>query len=145
MGAFIIMYPNKEITMFLGPILMPRIKVKYAILALLMIEFVMTMLWVNDSVAHGAHVIGAVTGALMGYALRGHIHATGRAGKIYDKTFTSLTNSRELIDLYKKIKAEDDPLIQRLWIEEFFTRKFKKITVKGKYVFVNGKKYRIYW
>ncbi len=145
MGAFIIMYPEKRITMFFGPIIMPRIKVKYAILVLLLTEFVLSMLWVQDSVAHGAHVLGAVAGAAMGYYLKRKApDLSGGPPNIVRETFEELADTPALREIKEKILNEDDPLIQKMWIEKFFTEKFGNARIEGKYAEADGKKYRIY-
>ncbi len=151
MGAFIVMYPDDEITFFLGPILMPKIKVKIAVLALLVVEFLATLLWVHDNVAHGAHVVGAVTGAILGlyYLKKGVADSRVGSGKessleIDKNTFENLATTDKLMYLYRKICEEDDELIRRAWIEEFFKEKFGSGRIDGKYVIVNGKKYRVY-
>ncbi len=144
MGAFIIMYPEDEITMFLGPILMPRIKVKYALLAFITFEFALTLLWVNDNIAHGAHVIGVVTGAIMGYYLRGRKIQLERVPRINYKVFEELATDENLKNIYARIKEEGDKIVQRAWIERFFTEKFGEAKIEGKFVNVKNKRYRIY-
>ena len=144
MGAFLILYPNEEITMFLGPILMPRVKVKYAVLALMAVEFFATLFWVHDNVAHGAHVIGAVSGALFAYALRnysvGGIKIRGLNYELLDK----LADTPELRRIANKIKEEKDEIIRSSWILEFFRKKNGNAEFEGKYVKSGGKRYRVY-
>ncbi len=142
MGAFIIMYPEERIAMFLGPILLPRIKVKYAILTLLLTEFLMSMLWIQDSVAHGAHVIGALTGAIIGYYLKNH--GTAERKEIDYESLKKLADSEKLMEIYSKIEAEDDPVIRNMWIDKFLKEKFRDFRISGKYIEKDGKKYRIY-
>jgi len=144
MGAFLVMYPEDEITFFLGPILLPRVKVKIAMLLLIGIEFLATMLWINDSVAHGAHVIGAVTGALLGrYFLSRGVSVRG-ARAIDEETFRGMATTEKLERILAKILNEDDEIVRRAWMEEFFTEKFGEFEIEGDYVKANGKKYRIY-
>ncbi len=145
MGAFVVMYPNDEIAMFLGPILMPRVKVKYAILALIIIEFAASMLWVNDNVAHGAHVIGAVTGALMGsfYARRGIKEKRDR-NNLNHEVFETLADSPKLSRIYERIMEEEDKKIREAWILEFFRERFGDAKIEGDFVISGGKRYRIY-
>jgi len=148
MGAFIIMYPNDEIAFFLGPILMPKIKVKIAILALLLIEFISTLLWVNDNIAHGAHVIGAVTGALLGlYYIKRKPQLDKtilRTKELFRTTFEELATTDKLRRIYARILEEDDETIRKAWIEEFFREKFGAAKLEGRYVVANNKKYRVY-
>ena len=144
MGAFIIMYPDDEITMFLGPVLMPRVKVKYALLSFIIFEFALTLLWVNDNVAHGAHVIGVVTGAVMGYYLRGRSIHLERNPKINSEVFEELATSEKLKNIYTRIKEENDTIVQRAWIERFFVEKFGEGKLEGKFVRVKDKRYRVY-
>ncbi len=144
MGAFIIMYPEEEITMFLGPVLMPRIKVKYAILSFIIFEFALTLLWVNDNIAHGAHVIGIVTGAALGYYLRGKKIVLKREYRLNTELFEKLATQKNLRDIYAKIREEKDLLIQKAWIERFFIEKYGEAKIEGKFVKVKGKKFRVY-
>ncbi len=144
MGAFIIMYPDEEITMFLGPVLMPRIKAKYAILSFIIFEFALTLLWVNDNIAHGAHVIGIVTGALLGYYLRGKKIELSRGNKLNTELFEKLATDKNLQDIYAKIRDEEDVLIQKAWIERFFIEKYGEAKFDGKFVRVKDKRFRVY-
>lgn len=143
MGAFLILYPNEEIAMFLGHVFMPRIKVKYAVLSLMAVEFLLTLLWVNDNVAHGAHVIGAVTGALIGYFLKSHTPTPRLRSRVNYELLESLSDTEELRDIVKKIRAENDELIQNSWIEEFFRKKYGDAKWEGKYIISGGRRYRI--
>ena len=145
MGAFVVMYPNDEITMFLGPILMPKIKVKIAIMALLVVEFLATMLWVNDNVAHGAHVVGAITGAFMGYYyLKRGVVVKKEKMQINEKVFEELATNEKLKKIEERIKKEEDLQIRNVWIEEFFKKKFGDAKIDGKFINSGGKRYRIY-
>ena len=145
MGAFLIMYPDDEITMFLGPVLMPRVKVKYAVIAFMAVEFIATLFWVNDNVAHGAHVIGAVTGSLLGYYYlkRGKIEKK-RRDNLDPKLIEKLADNYELEDIYRKIKNEDDEMIRNIWLKKFFEKRCKKFKFEGKYVICDGNKYKIW-
>jgi membrane associated rhomboid family serine protease len=142
MGAFLILYPNDEITMFLGPILLPRIKVKYSILAFMAVEFLATMLWVNDGVAHGAHVVGAVTGAILGRILGG-VEVHSEESKLNNEIFESLASTPELKTIYERIKNEDG-IVRDSWILEFFRKINGDARLDGKYVLSGGKKYRVF-
>ncbi len=144
MGAYLLLYPEEEITMFLGPVLMPRVKVKYAVLAMMAVEFAATFLWINDNVAHGAHVIGAVSGAVIGYFLRFY---TPRQVKIRStlnyELLESLADTGELKALLERIREEGDEIIQNAWIEEFFRKKYGDARWEGKNIISQGKKYRL--
>ncbi len=146
MGAFLVLYPNEEITMFLGPILMPRVKVKYAVIAFMAVEFFATLFWVNDNVAHGAHVIGAVTGALFAYSIRnyGIRKSIGNRGRIDYALLENLADNEELKALLSKIRNEDDEIIQKSWILSFFRKKYGEAEFEGKYIKSNGKRYKVY-
>ncbi len=144
MGAFLIMYPDDEITMFLGPVLMPRVKVKYAVLAFMAVEFIATLFWVNDNVAHGAHVIGAVTGSLLGYYYlrRGKIERKKKDYLDYE-VLKSLADNSILENIYERIKGEDDEMIRKIWLKRFMEKRCENFKFEGKYVICNGKKYKI--
>ncbi len=142
MGAFLILYPNDEIAMFLGPILLPRIKVKYSILAFMAVEFLATMLWVNDGVAHGAHVVGAVTGAVLGRVLGGGMVESG-GERLNSEIFESLASTPELRNIYRRIRDEEG-IVRESWILEFFRKINGDAEMKGKYVLSGGKKYRVF-
>jgi len=144
MGAFLILYPNEEITMFLGPILMPRVKVKYAVLAFMAVEFFATLFWVNDNVAHGAHVIGAVSGALFAYALRNYGGERIKMRGINYELLDELADTPELKSIVNKIRVESDEIIRNSWLLEFFRKKNGDAEFEGKYVKSGGKRYRVY-
>ena len=144
MGAFLILYPNDEITMFLGPILMPRVKVKYAVIAFMAVEFLAAFLWINDNVAHGAHVIGAVSGAVFAYAIRNYRVKKILYSRIDYALLENLADTPELREIYGKIKGEDDEIICNSWILEFFRKKYGDAEFDGKYVKSGGRKYKIF-
>ncbi len=144
MGAFIVMYPNEEITMFLGPILMPRVKVKIAIMTMLVVEFLATMLWVNDNVAHGAHVMGAIAGAFMGYYYLKKGIGVEKKRELNLALFEELATDEKLREIKERITGEEDEKIRKMWIEEFFRKKFGEVKIEGKIAEADGKKYRIY-
>ena len=144
MGAFLILYPNDEITMFLGPILMPRIKVKYAVLAFMAVEFLATFLWINDNVAHGAHVIGAVSGAVVAYAIRNYKVKKIVYSHVDYTLLENLADNEELRSIYNKIREEEDEIIRNSWILEFFRKKYGDAKFDGKYVKSGGRRYRIF-
>lgn len=148
MGAFLILYPNDEITMFLGPILMPRVKVKYAVLAFMAVEFLATLFWVNDNVAHGAHVIGAVTGAVFAYAIRNHIPVQSKRGtslrRVNYALLEGMADTEDLRRVYEMIREERDEIVRNSWILEFFRRKYGNARMDGKYVISGGKRYRVF-
>ncbi len=149
MGAFLILYPNDEITMFLGPILMPRVKVKYAVLAFMAVEFIATLFWVNDNVAHGAHVIGAVTGAVFAYAIRNRISLrTVGSGTISRKVdyalFDKLADTDDLKRVCSRIREEQDEIVCNSWILEFFRKKYGDAQMDGKYVKAGGRRFKVF-
>ena len=145
MGAFLVMYPDEEITFLLGPIIMPRVRVKIAMLFMIALEFLATMLWITDGVAHGAHVIGAVTGALIGRYYSSRIPtAAGGKDRLYEETFLELATDEKLKGIYERIRNEEEDAIRRAWIEKFFTEKFGEVKIEGKFAESGGRKYRIY-
>jgi len=144
MGAFLILYPNDEITMFLGPVLMPRVKVKYAVLAFMAVEFLASFMWLNDNVAHGAHVIGAVSGAAIAYALRNTSIRDISFKRVNYTIFEELADTEELKDIYSRIRDEDDEIIRNSWILEFFRKKYGDAEIDGKYVKSSGKRYKVF-
>jgi len=144
MGAFLILYPNDEITMFLGPILMPRVKVKYAVLAFMAVEFLASFMWIHDNVAHGAHVIGAVSGAVIAYSLRNYKVGEISLKRVNYAVLEELADTKELRDIYHRIRSEDDEIIRNSWILEFFRKKYGDAEFDGKYVKSSGKRYKIF-
>jgi len=144
MGAFLILYPNDEITMFLGPILMPRVKVKYAVFAFMAVEFLATFLWINDNVAHGAHVIGAVSGAAFAYTIRNYRVKKIMHTKVDYTLLENLADTGELKSIYRRIREEDDEMIRDSWILQFFRKKYGDAKFEGKYVKSGGKRYKVF-
>ena len=62
LAGFVILFPNTELMLIFLPI---PIKAKYLIGAYLAYEFIMWYLSINDEIDHGAHLGGAIMGALI--------------------------------------------------------------------------------
>ena len=78
LGFMFVRFPERKIPMFLGPILMPAVKVKYAVLFLFIFEVILTFTMTTDGVAHIGHVAGAIAGIILGNILpKRHADAEG--------------------------------------------------------------------
>lgn len=138
MGAFLSRYPNDEISFFLGFVFMRKVKVKYAITLLVIIEVLAMFLLQNDLVAHVAHLGGFIAGVVLGKAMP----YTTNSERNLD--FTSLY---ELVENYserkivERIIREDDPYIRKMLLENFLEKKCRKYKIGRRYIICDGKKY----
>ncbi len=135
MGAFLRLYPDDEIAMFLGFIFLPRVKVKYAVLFMVVIEFLSEFLSISDNVAHIVHLTALIIGLFIApywFELK------------YEKIdLDSLVKDEKSANMLKMIKNEKIPEVKKMLIEEFLKyvcRDFKK--EKDHYI-CNGKKFKL--
>ncbi len=139
LGAFIVRYPNEEISMFLGFIFMRRVKAKYAILTMAVIETLAVFMLTNDNVAHIAHVGGFVAGVFIGKMIPKY--EVGR--ETIDMSFLyELADSEEDRKYVEKILGEEDYMVKKALLESFLEKKCRNYTIKEKYVICDGKKYK---
>jgi len=141
LGAFLIRYPNEEISMFLGFVFMRRVKAKYVILTMAIIETLATFLLTSDNIAHIAHIGGFIAGVFAGKLIPKEWERKSHAdfSSLYDIAETE--EDRAYVD---RIMAEDDPMVRKVLIEKFLERKCKKYVIKRGYVICNGKKYKFH-
>ncbi len=139
LGAFLIRYPNEEISMFLGFVFMRRVKAKYAILTMAIIESLATFLLTSDNIAHIAHVGGFIAGVFIGKFVP---REWKRKSYVNFSSLYNIAETEEDRAYVDRIIAEDDPMVRRALIEKFLEKKCKKYVIKSGYVICDGKKYK---
>ncbi len=135
MGAFLRLYPDDEIAMFLGFIFLPRVKVKYAVLFMVLIEFLSEFLSINNNVAHLVHLSAFVIGLFIApywFELK------------YEKIdLDSLVKDEKSADMLKMIKNEKIPEVKKILIEEFLKYVCNDFKKEKDYYICNGKKFKL--
>ncbi|MGC9122586.1 MAG: rhomboid family intramembrane serine protease [Thermoplasmata archaeon] len=134
MGVFLRLYPDDEIPMFLGFIFLPRIKVKYAVLAFVLFELILELLNVNNGVAHLAHLAGFAFGFI--------IPSMNLKYNKYSELESFAENERDLEEI-KDIKNTKDPLVRKYLIENFLKKKCKHIEIKEYEILCDNKKIKL--
>ncbi len=140
MGAFAFTYPNDEVIMPIGVVIMflTRIKVLYAVLFFALLETFVVWLDIPDATAHFAHLGGLVSGVILAAILfRRHnsittsrrevetIYPTIGTQRPRNWDFSNLSElavTLELKELLDRIKQEDLPQVQEVWIEHFLDK-----------------------
>ena len=119
-GAMLVLYPKDKIPMFIGPIFIRNAPVWLAVGSLFVIETVLTMMVVQDNVAHIAHVGGAMAGIILAPMLVKHELAEAR--KVLDiDVLRALASTEEERDIITKIENEDVEDVKNAWLDQFFT------------------------
>jgi len=118
LGAFLILYPEDEIAMFLGFIFFSKIKVKYVVLVLFIYESILTFFVINDNIAH----IGHVGGAIAGMVLAKYIPSFNPYNRINYDFLESNAKTNTLKELLKKIKEEKDMDIKLVLVDSFLNK-----------------------
>jgi membrane associated rhomboid family serine protease len=134
MGALLRLYPDDEIPMFLGFILLPRLKVKYAVLFAAITEFLAIFLSYENDIAHIVHVSSLVIGILIAPFISG-MHGLS--------SLQAIASDEESRKLLREIMKERIPEMKKILLEEFLKKKCKKYEINKNYVLCDGKKYRL--
>ncbi|MFW6040236.1 MAG: rhomboid family intramembrane serine protease [Thermoplasmatota archaeon] len=117
MGALVFMFPKDKITMFLGPILMRRIRVDLAVAVFIMMQTGYALLSPDTNIAHAAHFAGFAGGMLLGAMLKkigtGELKEKARD---YTKLKILVTDEKSK-DIYKKIISSDEEEVKKAWTE----------------------------
>ena len=143
MGALVFAYPRDEVVM---PIplgffmILRRVKVIYAVLLFAIFETVLVWYESNvgtlDNTAHFAHLGGLIGGFILAaILLRGRKTHTEKGKTLYYDSFAPQKNreidfsklekyakTQELKDILAKIKNENVPQVQDIWLEHFFEK-----------------------
>ncbi len=135
MGAFLRLYPDDEIAMFLGFIFMPKVKVKYAVLFMVIVEFLAEFLSINDNIAHLVHLTAFVIGLL--------IAPIWPVVKYETPDLEHLVKDEKSAEMLKKIKSERIPEIRKILLEDFLKYVCDDFKKEKDYYICNGKKFKL--
>jgi len=138
MGAYLRLYPDDEISMFLGFIFFPKIKVKYAVFFAAIIEFLAMLLSYEDNVAHLVHISAFVIGLLIA-----PLFLKSRVKEFSISDLETIATNEKSKDLLQKIKGEKIEMVKKILIEEFLKESCKNYKKKGNIVECDGKKFRL--
>ena len=139
MGGFAFSYPQDKVLMPipLGIIMvLRRIKVIYAVLLFAVLETVIVLFDFQDQTAHFAHLGGLIGGVVIAaLILRGRKTHTKKGDAIYYdsylankprnydfKSLEQFANTTELKNMLEKIKSENVPQVQDIWVEHFLEK-----------------------
>lgn len=121
LGAFAVMYPRDQVPLFLLFIVLPRVPVYIAAVAMTAIEGLFLLGGATSGVARAAHIGGAFGGVLLGLLLRPPpagraAQATGR--RLDYAALDRLATEPHQQALVKKLRDnEDHPDTQRAWLD----------------------------
>ncbi len=124
MGAIVFMFPKDRITMLLGPILMPNVRVDLAVAVFIMMQTVIAFLNPSSNIAHAAHFSGLGAGIVLGAFLKKMgVHEGRLKGPKRDySSLKPLAERQDLQDIYKKIEEADEEDVRRAWAEHLLRK-----------------------
>ncbi len=128
MGALVYLYPKDRITMLLGPILMPNVRVDLAVGVFILMQTGIAFLPFGftdgaSNVAHAAHFTGFAAGMLIAaYAKRkGAIQREEGPVRDYSK-LEKLIHTEEQEEIYQKIMDADERDVKEAWSEHLIEK-----------------------
>ncbi|MFP3872225.1 MAG: rhomboid family intramembrane serine protease [Candidatus Natronoplasma sp.] len=119
MGVLVFLYPKDRITMLLGPILMPRVRVDLAVGVFIVMQTGIAFLSPGVSnVAHAAHFTGFAAGIVLAvYAKKEGVLELKEGPKRDYTKLESLVETEEQDELYRKIIESDEREVAEAWAE----------------------------
>lgn len=138
MGTYLRLFPDDEISMFLGFIFFPKIKVKYAVFFATIIEILAMLLSYEENVAHLVHISAFLTGFFVAPLF---IKTGIREYSIKD--LEPLAKSEKSKELLGKIKEEKIEMVRKILVDEFLKESCSDYSRKGDTVKCNGRKFRL--
>jgi membrane associated rhomboid family serine protease len=120
LGALGRLYPHQRITMFFGFGILPNMPIYVLVIIFLLIETFLAFMR-NDSTAHLAHIVGAVSGFLVA-PLIVKLEARRIDVKVHAKGLEPLATTPELRDMLERIRTEDDAEVRKAWLQHFYSR-----------------------
>lgn len=119
MGAMMMLYPRDEIPFFVGPLLLPRVKVWLSVGLWFVLQGVLFISDSGGNVAYGAHIGGFLAGVLLGRATI-HLHFDPRQELDEDwSELEELAVTPELQKALREIRAADESDVLGAWLEFF--------------------------
>lgn len=138
MGTYLRLFPDDEISMFLGFIFFPKIKVKYAVFFATIIEILAMLLSYEENVAHLVHI----SAFFLGFLIAPLFLKTGiREYSIKD--LEPLAKSEKSKELLEEIKKEKIEMVRKILVDEFLKESCPDYNRKGDTVKCNGRKFRL--
>jgi len=119
MGVLVYLYPKDRITMLLGPILMPNVRVDLAVGVFILMQTGIALLSPGvTNVAHAAHFSGFAAGMVIAaYAKRKGVLQKEK-GPVRDYTkLKDLVQTEREEDIYQKIIEADEIEVKEAWAE----------------------------
>ena len=121
MGAFVLLYPRREIPMLLGPIFMHRVPVFLSTLVFVAMETLYVALGTSDGIGHGTHMASFIAGVFLApyYSNKTDDNEssidfdTSQLSKVFEKT---KIGEHEL----QMIEESDEPELVNAWVETFW-------------------------
>ncbi|MDP8011207.1 MAG: rhomboid family intramembrane serine protease [Thermoplasmata archaeon] len=138
MGAYLKLYPEDEISMFLGFIFFPKIKVKFAVFFAALIELLAMVLSYEDNVAHLVHISAFIIGFFIA-----PIFMITRKKEFSIDDLKNLVKDEKSKEMLEKIEKEKIEIIRKILIEEYLKYVCEKFEKKGENIYCNGKKYKL--
>ncbi len=119
-GAMLVLYPKDRIPMFIGPIFIRNAPVWLAVGSLFVIETVLTMMVVNDNVAHIAHVGGTMAGIILAPMLvKAELEESRKTLDI--NVLKTLAQTEEEKTIISKVENEEVEDVRNAWLDQFFS------------------------
>jgi len=137
LGAFAFSYPRDEVVMPipLGIMLIMKIKVMYAAILFAVVETVIVFISPLDFTAHYAHLGGLLSGfVLAALLIRKNTHTKKGKTIYYDEkeqqiikdidydSLEKLADTPKLKEILNKIKNENVPQVQKIWLNHFLDK-----------------------
>lgn len=120
LGAFAVLYPRDEIPMFLFIIFLPRVPVMLVAVAFGAIETFFAFTFPQDGVGHLVHVGSLASGIFLAPLL---VRTRKEEEEKVDlSVLEKLAVTKELKELFLKIKSEDEKDVKNAWIEHFLSK-----------------------
>ncbi len=124
MGALVYLFPRDKITMFIGPILMPNVRVDLAVGVFIMMQTGIVFLSPGaTNVAHAAHFTGFAAGIIIAaYAKRrGVLQREKSPTRDYTK-LEKLVHTEEQEEIYQRIIKADERDVKEAWAEHLIEK-----------------------
>jgi|GEM_PF-524939 len=124
MGSLVFLYPRDEITMLLGPILVPRVRVDLAVGVFILMQTGIAFLSPGvTNIAHAAHFTGFAAGIVLGYYAKKQGVMEKKKGPVRDYTkLKKLVRTEEHKELYRKIIDSDERDVAEAWSEHLIEK-----------------------
>lgn len=121
MGALVYLYPKDEITMLLGPILMPKVRVDLAVGVFILMQTGIAFLGIANgatNVAHAAHFTGFVAGMVLAAYAKREGSLQREKGPVRDYTkLKRLVYTGKQEEIYQRIIDADERDVKEAWSE----------------------------